>query len=83
LVEEPLFLSARIYTDFSSQFPDLDLAIEAATYKTPLKSGKQSFRLSFRISNLPYSPELQDPRSQMYQMHKQNIQKEVKLIAIA
>uniref|UniRef100_A0A8B9UI82 SEA domain-containing protein n=1 Tax=Anas zonorhyncha TaxID=75864 RepID=A0A8B9UI82_9AVES len=42
-------------------------SIEAATYKTPLNSGKENFRLKFRISNLPYSPELQDSRSQMYQ----------------
>ncbi|KFV00170.1 Mucin-16, partial [Tauraco erythrolophus] len=55
----------------------LELAIEAATYKTPLKSGKENFRLNFRISNLPYSPELQDSRSQMYQMNKEKIEKEL------
>ncbi|KFR04870.1 Mucin-16, partial [Nipponia nippon] len=55
----------------------LELAIEAVTYKTPLKSGKESFRLNFRISNLPYSPELQDSRSQMYQLNKEKIEKEL------
>ncbi|KFW96513.1 Mucin-16, partial [Phalacrocorax carbo] len=55
----------------------LELAIEAATYKTPLKSGKENFRFSFRISNLPYSPELQDSRSQMYQVNKEKIEKEL------
>ncbi|XP_075632386.1 mucin-16 [Balearica regulorum gibbericeps] len=55
----------------------LELAIEAATYKTPLKSGKENFQLSFRISNLPYSPELQDSRSQMYQVNKEKIEKEL------
>ena len=61
----------------------MELAIEAATYKTPLKSAKENFRLNFRISNLPYSPELQDSRSQMYRVNKQKIEKEVKLTAIA
>ncbi|KFP36777.1 Mucin-16, partial [Chlamydotis macqueenii] len=51
--------------------------IEAATYKTPLKSGKENFRLNFRISNLPYSPDLQDSRSQMYQVNKEKIEKEL------
>ncbi|KFO92560.1 Mucin-16, partial [Buceros rhinoceros silvestris] len=51
--------------------------IEAVTYKTPLKSGKENFRLSFRISNLPYSPELQDSSSQMYQVNKEKIEKEL------
>ncbi|KFV49913.1 Mucin-16, partial [Tyto alba] len=55
----------------------LELAIEAATYKTPLKSGKENFRLNFRISNLPYSPELQDSRSQTYQANKEKIEKEL------
>ncbi|XP_071885379.1 mucin-16 [Anas platyrhynchos] len=55
----------------------LELAIEAATYKTPLNSGKENFRLKFRISNLPYSPELQDSRSQMYQEVKKKIEKEL------
>ncbi|CAM9735091.1 unnamed protein product [Bubo scandiacus] len=55
----------------------LELAIEAVTYKTPLKSGKENFRLNFRISNLPYSPELQDSRSQMYQVNKEKIEKEL------
>ncbi|KFV57635.1 Mucin-16, partial [Gavia stellata] len=55
----------------------LELAIEAATYKTPLKSGKQNLRLNFRISNLPYSPELQDSRSQMYQVNKEKIEKQL------
>ncbi|KFZ63136.1 Mucin-16, partial [Podiceps cristatus] len=49
--------------------------IEAATYNAPLKSGKENFRLNFRISNLPYSPELQDSRSQMYQVNKEKIEK--------
>uniref|UniRef100_A0A8C3KIN7 SEA domain-containing protein n=1 Tax=Calidris pygmaea TaxID=425635 RepID=A0A8C3KIN7_9CHAR len=44
---------------------------------SPLKSGKENFRLSFRISNLPYSPELQDSRSQMYQENKEKIEKEL------
>ncbi|KAM9620003.1 mucin-16-like [Morphnus guianensis] len=55
----------------------LELAIEAATYKTPLKSAKENFRLNFRISNLPYSPELQDSRSQIYQVNKEKIEKEL------
>ncbi|XP_066839746.1 LOW QUALITY PROTEIN: mucin-16 [Anser cygnoides] len=55
----------------------LELAIEAATYKTPLNSGKENFRLKFRISNLPYSPELQDSRSQMYHESKEKIEKEL------
>nr|XP_038024900.1 mucin-16 [Anas platyrhynchos] len=55
----------------------LELAIEAATYKTPLNSGKENFRLKFRISSLPYSPELQDSRSQMYQEVKKKIEKEL------
>ncbi|XP_014817111.1 PREDICTED: mucin-16, partial [Calidris pugnax] len=55
----------------------LELAIEAVTHKAPLKSGKENFRLSFRISNLPYSPELQDSRSQMYQENKEKIEKEL------
>ncbi len=55
----------------------LELAIEAATNKTPLKSEKESFRLKFRITNLPYSPELQDSRSQMYQESKEKIEKEL------
>ncbi|XP_074707348.1 mucin-16 [Strix uralensis] len=55
----------------------LELAIEAVTYKTPLKSGKETFRLNFRISNLPYSPELQDSRSQVYQVNKEKIEKEL------
>ncbi|XP_026720955.1 mucin-16-like [Athene cunicularia] len=55
----------------------LELAVEAATYQTPLKSGQENFRLNFRISNLPYSPELQDPRSQMYQVNKEKIEKEL------
>ncbi|KAK4808030.1 hypothetical protein QYF61_017050 [Mycteria americana] len=55
----------------------LELAIEAATYKTPLKSGKENFRLKFRIANLPYSPELQDSRSQKYQVNKEKIEKEL------
>ncbi|XP_063214477.1 mucin-16-like [Chroicocephalus ridibundus] len=53
----------------------LELAIEAATHKTPLKSGKENFRLNFRISNLPYSPELQDSGSPMYREHKEKIEK--------
>lgn len=56
----------------------MELAIEAATYKTPLKHGKENFRLNFRISNLLYSPELQDSSSQMYQVNKEKIEKEVK-----
>ncbi|KFZ46614.1 Mucin-16, partial [Antrostomus carolinensis] len=55
----------------------LELSVEAATYKTPLKSGKENVRLNFRISNLPYSPELQDSRSQMYQVNKEKIEKEL------
>lgn len=55
----------------------MELAVEAATNKTPLKSEKESFRLKFRITNLPYSPELQDSRSQMYQVSKEKIEKEV------
>ncbi|PKU28268.1 hypothetical protein llap_21428 [Limosa lapponica baueri] len=55
----------------------LELAIEAVTHKAPLKSGKENFRLSFRISNLPYSPELQDSRSQMYRQNKEKIEKEL------
>uniref|UniRef100_A0A8B9TI30 SEA domain-containing protein n=1 Tax=Anas platyrhynchos TaxID=8839 RepID=A0A8B9TI30_ANAPL len=77
--EDPLFLFARIYPNFFHQFPGLELAIEAATYKTPLNSGKENFRLKFRISNLPYSPELQDSRSQMYQEVKKKIEKEVSI----
>ncbi|KFQ69328.1 Mucin-16, partial [Phaethon lepturus] len=53
----------------------LELAIEAATYNTPLKTGKENIRLNFRISNLPYSPELQDSRSQMYQVNKEKTEK--------
>ncbi|KFP86901.1 Mucin-16, partial [Apaloderma vittatum] len=55
----------------------LELAIQAVTYKTPLESGKESFRLSFRVSSLAYSPELQDSRSQMYQLNKEKIEKEL------
>ncbi|XP_054661939.1 mucin-16, partial [Grus americana] len=55
----------------------LELAIEAATYKTPLRSGKENFQVSFRISNFPYSPELQDSRSQMYQVNKEKIEKKL------
>ncbi|XP_052558569.1 mucin-16 [Tympanuchus pallidicinctus] len=55
----------------------LELAIQAATDKTPLRSEKESFRLKFRITNLPYSPELQDSRSQMYQENKEKIEKEL------
>ncbi|KAK2541988.1 mucin-5AC-like protein [Columba livia] len=55
----------------------LELAVEAVTYKPPLKSGKENFRIQFRISNLPYSPELQDPRSRMYQVNKEEIEKEL------
>ncbi|XP_064030935.1 mucin-16-like [Pogoniulus pusillus] len=58
---------------------NLELAIEAATHRTPLKSGKENFRLNFRISNLPYSPELQDPSSQRYQVTKENIEKELEV----
>ncbi|KFP21299.1 Mucin-16, partial [Egretta garzetta] len=58
----------------------LELAIEAATYKTPLKSGKEKFRLNFRISNLPYSAELQDSRSQMYQVNKEKIERELDVL---
>uniref|UniRef100_A0A8C3BT72 SEA domain-containing protein n=1 Tax=Cairina moschata TaxID=8855 RepID=A0A8C3BT72_CAIMO len=76
LAEDTLFLFARIYPDFFHQFSGLELAIEAATYKTPLNSGKENFRLKFSISNLPYSPELQDSRSQMYQEVKKKIEKE-------
>ncbi|OPJ86497.1 hypothetical protein AV530_006658 [Patagioenas fasciata monilis] len=54
----------------------LELAVEAATYK-PLKSGKENFGIHFRISNLPYSPELQDPRSRRYQVNKEEIEKEL------
>lgn len=61
----------------------MELAIEPATYEAPLKTKNENFRLSFRISNLPYSPELQDSRSQMYQVNKEKIEKEVKLTAIA
>ncbi|XP_054031412.1 mucin-16 [Dryobates pubescens] len=57
----------------------LELAIEAVTHKPPLKSGRENFRLHFRISNLPYSPELQDPSSQRYQMNKENIEKELEV----
>ncbi|KFQ26562.1 Mucin-16, partial [Merops nubicus] len=53
--------------------------IEAPTHKTPLESGKENFRLNFRISNLAYSPELQDSRSQMYQVNKEKIEKELDL----
>ncbi|KGL96591.1 Mucin-16, partial [Charadrius vociferus] len=55
----------------------LELAIEAATYKTPLKSQKESFRLNFRISNLLYSPKLQDSTSQIYRVNKEKIEKEL------
>ncbi|KAM9516310.1 mucin-16-like [Guaruba guarouba] len=58
----------------------LELAIEPATYETPLKTKKENFRLSFRISNLPYSPELQDSRSQMYQVNKEKIEKELDVL---
>ncbi|KAI6072418.1 Mucin-16 [Aix galericulata] len=61
----------------SYQLQEFSLAIEAATYKTPLNSGKENFRLKFSISNLPYSPELQDSRSQMYQEVKKKIEKEL------
>ncbi|XP_027557441.1 mucin-16 [Neopelma chrysocephalum] len=55
----------------------LELAIEAATYKTPLKSGKENFGLNFRISSLPFSPQLQDPGSPVYRVNKENIEKEL------
>ncbi|KFQ52988.1 Mucin-16, partial [Nestor notabilis] len=58
----------------------LELAIEPATYEAPLKTKKENFRLSFRISNLPYSPELQDSRSQMYQVNKEKIEKELDVL---
>ncbi|XP_064493012.1 mucin-16 [Pseudopipra pipra] len=55
----------------------LELAIEAATYKTPLKSGKENFGLNFQISSLPFSAQLQDPRSHVYRVNKENIEKEL------
>ncbi|RMC00874.1 hypothetical protein DUI87_22559 [Hirundo rustica rustica] len=58
---------------------NLELSVEAATHKTPLESGKENFRLNFRISNLPYSPELQDSSSQMYQENKEKIEKELEV----
>ncbi|XP_030910861.2 mucin-16 [Melopsittacus undulatus] len=58
----------------------LELAIEPATYETPLRTKRENFRLSFRISNLPYSPELQDSRSQMYQVNKEKIEKELDVL---
>ncbi|XP_065515068.1 mucin-16-like [Lathamus discolor] len=58
----------------------LELAIEPATYETPLKTKKENFRLSFRISNLPYSPELQDSSSQMCQVNKEKIEKELDVL---
>lgn len=57
----------------------LELSIEAATHKTPLKSGKENFGLNFQISNLPYSPELQDSSSQVYQENKEKIEKELEV----
>ncbi|XP_063260892.1 mucin-16 [Prinia subflava] len=57
----------------------LELSVEAATHKTPLESGKENFGLNFRISNLPYSPELQDASSQMYQENKEKIEKELEV----
>ncbi|XP_005060176.2 PREDICTED: mucin-16 [Ficedula albicollis] len=57
----------------------LELSVEAATHKPPLESGKENFGLNFRISNLPYSPELQDSSSQMYQESKEKIEKELEV----
>ncbi|XP_071583516.1 mucin-16 [Heliangelus exortis] len=57
----------------------LELSIEAATPNTPLKSEKEDFRLNFSISNLTYSPELQDSGSQMYQVNKEKIEKELEV----
>ncbi|XP_064353329.1 mucin-16 [Dromaius novaehollandiae] len=56
---------------------NLELAIEAATQKAPLQSGKGNFRLNFSITNLHYSPELQDSKSQMSQVNKKKIEKEL------
>ncbi|XP_015507048.1 mucin-16 [Parus major] len=57
----------------------LELSVEAATHKTPLESRKENFGLNFQISNLPYSPELQDSSSQMYQENKEKIEKELEV----
>ncbi|KAF2988476.1 hypothetical protein EK904_015225 [Melospiza melodia maxima] len=57
----------------------LELSVEAATHKTPLESGREKFGLNFRITNLPYSPELQDSSSQMYQENKEKIEKELEV----
>ncbi|KFU93143.1 Mucin-16, partial [Chaetura pelagica] len=57
----------------------LDLAVQAVTYNTPLMSEKENFRLNFSISNLPYSPELQDSTSQLYQENKEKIEKELEV----
>ncbi|XP_039421903.1 mucin-16 [Corvus cornix cornix] len=57
----------------------LELSVEAATHKTPLKSDKKPFGLNFRISNLPYSPELRDSSSRMYQENKEKIEKELEV----
>ncbi|KFV77232.1 Mucin-16, partial [Struthio camelus australis] len=55
----------------------LELAIEAATHRTPLQSEKESFRLNFSITNLHYSPALQDTKSQLSKVNKQKIEKEL------
>ncbi|KAL2295004.1 hypothetical protein Nmel_018148 [Mimus melanotis] len=57
----------------------LELSVEAATHKTPLESGKENFGLNFQISNLPYSPELQDSSSRMYQENKEKIERELEV----
>ncbi|XP_068775620.1 mucin-16 [Struthio camelus] len=55
----------------------LELAIEATTHRTPLQSEKESFRLNFSITNLHYSPALQDTKSQLSKVNKQKIEKEL------
>ncbi|KFP00687.1 Mucin-16, partial [Calypte anna] len=58
---------------------NLELSIEAANSNTPLKSEKEDFRINFSIFNLTYSPELQDSESQMYQVNKEKIEKELEV----
>ncbi|XP_025047428.1 mucin-16 [Alligator sinensis] len=47
------------------------------SYNLPSKYGKENFKLNFSITNLPYSPEMNDPNSLRHQLNKQRIEKEL------
>ncbi|XP_025897247.1 mucin-16-like [Nothoprocta perdicaria] len=56
---------------------NLELAIETGTQRAPLQSEERNFRLNFIITNLRYSPELQNSKSLMFQVNKDKIEKEL------